>query len=68
MVTTQIGEETAKNGASTTAKIHVSPEVADLLKVYCVLHGKRMVDYASEVLGRDLQEFRERLELLRKID
>jgi len=65
MVTSIKGEESAQS--CQTAKIHVSPEVADLVKIYCVLHRIKMVDFATEVLRRELKDFRHDLEILRKV-
>ncbi len=50
-----------------TAKIHISPEVADLVKLDCVRHRIKMVDFATEVLRRELKDFRLELENLRKV-
>ena len=41
----------------TTAKIHVSKEIANLLKIYCVLKNKKMTEYATEVLENELKHF-----------
>jgi len=51
-----------------TAKLHVSPEVADLVKIYCVLKRKKMSDFTTEVLSRELQNFKQKLETLKQLD
>lgn len=51
-----------------TAKLHVSPEVADLVKIYCVLKRKKMSDFTTEVLSRELQTFKQKLETLKRLD
>jgi len=58
---------TSLHGKKQTAKIHVSVEIANLLKIYCVLNNKKMVEFATEMFSRELKEFRERLEEMRKV-
>ncbi len=48
-------------------KLSVSIEVAELVKVYCVLHNKKMIDYVNEILSRELSEFKHDLENLKKL-
>lgn len=49
-----------------TAKIHVSQEVADLIKIYCVLHRKKMAEFTTEILTRELNGFKQNLKYLRR--
>lgn len=50
-----------------TAKLHVSQEVANLVKVYCVLNKKGMADFANEVFQNALSDFKKNLEKLKEI-
>jgi len=51
-----------------TAKLHVNPEVAELVKIYCVLKGEKMTCFTSLVLEKELKGFKEKLSELRKIN
>lgn len=50
-----------------TAKLHVAPELAELIKIYCVLHNKNMQEFTNQILERELTPFKEQLEQLREI-
>lgn len=50
-----------------TAKLHVSQEVANLVKVYCVLNKKGMAEFANEVFQNVLNDFKKNLERLKEI-
>jgi len=50
-----------------TAKLHVSQEVANLVKVYCVLNKKGMAEFANEVFKNVLSDFKKKLEKLNEI-
>ena len=50
-----------------TAKLHVSQEVADLVKVYCVLKGKKMTNFTNEVLEDALIDFKRILERMKEL-
>lgn len=50
-----------------TAKIHISLETAELLKIYCVLNRLKMVEFTTEVIEKELKEFRQQLERLRRL-
>jgi hypothetical protein len=50
-----------------TAKIHISLETAELLKIYCVLNRLKMVEFTTEVIEKELKEFRRQLEAMRKL-
>ena len=47
--------------------IKVARATADLLKVYCVFHNHRMAEVATRIIERELQEFKKRLESMRRI-
>lgn len=51
-----------------TAKIHISPEIANLLKIYCVLNDKKMVEYATEVFSKELKDFKVKLDALKRVN
>jgi len=53
--------------ASSTAKIHVSLDTAELVKIYCVLNRLKMMEFTTEVLEKELKEFRKQLEAMRKL-
>ncbi|GEM_PF-5037462 len=50
-----------------TAKLHVSQEVANLVKVYCVLNKKGMTEFANEVFQNVLSDFKKNLEKLKEM-
>jgi len=50
-----------------TSKLHVNPEIAELVKIYCVLTGEKMTQFTSRIIEKELQCFKERLEELRKL-
>jgi len=46
-----------------TTKISISLEAAELVKIYCILNNKKMVDFTNEIFERELREFRKRLDM-----
>ncbi len=54
-------------GREQTAKLHVSAEIAELVRIYCVFNNKKMVDFTTEILERELQSFRKQLEVMRQL-
>ncbi len=51
-----------------TSKLHVNPEIAELVKIYCVLHDIKMADFTTSVLENELKYFREELKNFRRVD
>jgi len=45
-----------------TTKIEVQREVQELLKLYCVFNNTKMVDYVSQLIERELAEFKTNVE------
>ena len=54
-----------KNMKEQLVNIKVKRNVANLLKVYCVLKQKKMSEIASTVLEKELDEFERKLKNLR---
>jgi len=63
----QHGQGSCRGQTRSTAKIHVSLEAAELLKIYCVLNQLKMVEFTTELIEKELREFRRQLEAMRKL-
>jgi len=50
------------------ATIKTDLATVKLLRIYCALTGKTISDFIKELVDRELNEFKEKLERMKKID
>lgn len=50
-----------------TTTLRVSKKVASVVGVYCKLNNKKVQDYVSDVLSKEMEEFEAKLKELRKL-
>jgi hypothetical protein len=48
--------------------IKVPKETADVLRIYCIFNKRKVTDFATSVLDKELASFRRRLEVLKRQD
>lgn len=63
-----ITTDLTNNRQDKLTSIKVSRSTAHLLRVYCVFHDKTVTEVVTDVLDRELSDFKKRMDTLKQID
>lgn len=62
-----VATQACKN-VRTLANIKVPKDTADLLRVYCIFNKRKVSEFATQILEKELSTFRQQLEAMKKIE
>jgi hypothetical protein len=58
---------TVEQDQARVTNIKVPKEIADLARIYCIFNNKTLRDFTASLLERELEDFRKKLENLKKL-
>lgn len=59
---------TSRSTVRQLTNIKVPRETADLVRVYCIFNNKKVTKFATDVLNKELESFRKRLEAMKQLE
>jgi len=61
-----VGEGRVRVTEKQLTNIKVPKETADLVRVYCIFNNRKVTEFTTGVLDRELAEFRRKLEAIKR--
>ncbi len=54
------------NRATRIRNIKIHKETAELLRIYCILHKRKVTEFTTRILDHQLEDFKKQIERMRK--
>ncbi len=64
--TTQKENDNREQALKTLTNIKVPKEIANLAKVYCIFNNKTLTEFITQILEKELEDFKRELDKMKK--